>query len=99
MEHNYSPKWKKRGDRTGLIRNALLKSMGYTDQDIEKPIKIAVMGCVVNGVGEGKDADVGIAGGKDKCVIFRDGEVVKTVMPQNAEEELLKEVEEWLKKN
>lgn len=38
MEHNYSEKWKKRGDRTGLIRNALLKSMGYTDEDIEKPI-------------------------------------------------------------
>ena len=38
MEHNYSTKWKKRGDRTGLIRNALLKSMGYTDKDIEKPI-------------------------------------------------------------
>lgn len=38
MEHNYSEKWKKRGDRTGLIRNALLKSMGYTDADIEKPI-------------------------------------------------------------
>ncbi len=38
MEHNYSPAWKKRGDRTGLIRNALLKSMGYTDKDIEKPI-------------------------------------------------------------
>lgn len=38
MEHNYSEKWKKRGDRTGLIRNALLKSMGYTDSDIEKPI-------------------------------------------------------------
>jgi len=38
MEHNYSPQWKKRGDRTGLIRNALLKSMGYTDKDIEKPI-------------------------------------------------------------
>ncbi len=38
MEHNYSEKWKKRGDRTGLLRNALLKSMGYTDKDIEKPI-------------------------------------------------------------
>ncbi len=38
MENNYSPQWKKRGDRTGLIRNALLKSMGYTDKDIEKPI-------------------------------------------------------------
>ena len=37
MENNYSDKWKKRGDRTGLIRNALLKSMGYTDADIEKP--------------------------------------------------------------
>ena len=38
MENNYSANWKKRGDRTGLIRNALLKSMGYTDDDIEKPI-------------------------------------------------------------
>lgn len=38
MNNNYSPEWKKRGDRTGLIRNALLKSMGYTDADIEKPI-------------------------------------------------------------
>ncbi len=38
MENNYSSCWKKRGDRTGLIRNALLKSMGYTDADIEKPI-------------------------------------------------------------
>ncbi|MDY3928094.1 MAG: dihydroxy-acid dehydratase [Clostridia bacterium] len=38
MENNNSYCWKKRGDRTGLIRNALLKSMGYTDADIEKPI-------------------------------------------------------------
>ena len=38
MQNNYSPEWKKRGDRTGLLRNALLKSMGYTDRDIEKPI-------------------------------------------------------------
>ena len=38
IKNNYSPEWKKRGDRNGLIRNALLKSMGYTDKDIEKPI-------------------------------------------------------------
>ncbi len=38
MKNNTSPEWKKRGDRTGLLRNALLKSMGYTDKDIEKPI-------------------------------------------------------------
>lgn len=38
MDNNYSAKWKKRGDRTGMLRNALLKSMGYTNADIEKPI-------------------------------------------------------------
>lgn len=38
MENNYSPKWKKRGSRQALLRNALLKAMGYTDKDIEKPI-------------------------------------------------------------
>lgn len=38
MENNYSAKWKKRGTRQALLRNALLKSMGYTDKDIEKPI-------------------------------------------------------------
>ena len=38
MENNNSATWKKRGTRQGLLRNALLKAMGYTDQDIEKPI-------------------------------------------------------------
>ena len=55
-------------------------------QKLTKPIKVAVMGCVVNGPGEAKDADVGIAGGKGKGIIFRKGKVVKTV----AEDELLK---------
>ena len=38
MNNNTSPVWKKRGTRQGLLRNALLKAMGYTDLDIEKPI-------------------------------------------------------------
>ena len=38
MENNSSEKWKKRGTRQGLLRNALLKTMGYTDEDIEKPL-------------------------------------------------------------
>ena len=46
---------------------------------IRKPLKIAVMGCVVNGPGEARDCDVGIAGGKGKCVLFRRGEPVGTV--------------------
>ncbi|KPJ54740.1 MAG: 4-hydroxy-3-methylbut-2-en-1-yl diphosphate synthase [Dehalococcoidia bacterium DG_18] len=46
---------------------------------LEKPIKVAVMGCVVNGPGEARDADVGIACGKGRGVIFRKGEQVRTV--------------------
>ena len=46
---------------------------------ISKPIKVAVMGCVVNGPGEAKDADVGIACGKDRGIIFKKGEKLRTV--------------------
>lgn len=48
-------------------------------QKLGKPITVAVMGCVVNGPGEAKMADLGIAGGKGRGVIFRKGEIVKTV--------------------
>ena len=48
-------------------------------QRLGKPITVAVMGCIVNGPGEARQADVGIAGGKGKGVIFRRGEVVRTV--------------------
>ena len=40
-------------------------------ENIDKPIKVAVMGCVVNGPGEAKEADIGIAGGKESAVIFK----------------------------
>jgi len=46
---------------------------------INRPLSVAVMGCVVNGPGEAKEADYGIAGGKDKGIIFRKGEVVATI--------------------
>ncbi|MEE8347785.1 MAG: flavodoxin-dependent (E)-4-hydroxy-3-methylbut-2-enyl-diphosphate synthase, partial [Dehalococcoidia bacterium] len=48
-------------------------------QKLGKPITVAVMGCVVNGPGEARDADIGIAGGKGKGAIFRKGEVVRVV--------------------
>ena len=48
-------------------------------QRLGKPITVAVMGCVVNGPGEARQADVGIAGGKERGVIFRKGQVVRTV--------------------
>jgi (E)-4-hydroxy-3-methylbut-2-enyl-diphosphate synthase len=48
-------------------------------REVGKPLTVAVMGCVVNGPGEARQADVGIAGGKGKGVIFRRGEIVRTV--------------------
>ena len=46
---------------------------------IKQPMKVAVMGCVVNGPGEAMDADLGIAGGKGRAVIFRHGKILQTV--------------------
>jgi (E)-4-hydroxy-3-methylbut-2-enyl-diphosphate synthase len=60
---------------------------------INKPIKVAVMGCVVNGPGEAKDADVGIACGKGKGVIFKKGQKVTTVEKKDFLVALMKEVE------
>lgn len=63
--------------------------------NIKKPLKIAVMGCVVNGPGEARDCDIGIAGSKDYCVIFKKGEVVKKVPFEDAEKEFIKELKEF----
>lgn len=59
--------------------------------------KIAVMGCIVNGPGEAKDADLGIAGGKGSCLIFKKGEPYKKVDASHAEEEFFNELKELLK--
>ncbi len=60
---------------------------------IDRPIKVAVMGCVVNGPGEAKDADVGIACGKGKGVIFKKGVKVAVVAENHFLEALMREVE------
>jgi len=52
------------------------------------PLKVAVMGCVVNGPGEAKEADLGLAGGKNSAVIFVNGEVVKKVKAKDAYKEI-----------
>ena len=52
--------------------------------DETAPIKVAVMGCVVNGPGEAREADIGLAGGRDKGIIFRKGEVIRSVRGQDA---------------
>ncbi len=62
-------------------------------KDLNKNIKIAVMGCVVNGIGEGKEADIGIAGGDGCAVLFKHGEIVRKISEDEIIHELLKEIE------
>lgn len=61
-------------------------------EKIDEPIRVAVMGCVVNGPGEARDADVGIASGNGKGVIFRKGKIVKTVLEEDMLDELTREI-------
>jgi (E)-4-hydroxy-3-methylbut-2-enyl-diphosphate synthase len=60
---------------------------------IKKNIKVAVMGCVVNGPGEARRADIGIAGGNGQGLIFRKGEIIKKVREEELVEELIAEIE------
>ncbi len=71
---------------------ALAEAVDKCLEKTTKPIKVAVMGCVVNGPGEARDADVGIAGGKGKGAIFRKGRVVKTAAEENLLEALISEI-------
>src|SRR5205809_5851442 len=66
---------------------------------VQTPIQVAVMGCVVNGPGESRDADVGLAGGRGKGVIYRKGQVVKTVPEDQFLDAVLKEVASLLPEN
>ena len=64
---------------------------------IKEPIQVAVMGCVVNGPGEARDADVGIAGGKGEGLVFRRGKVIRKVPENQLVSELFKEIDAILK--
>ena len=61
-------------------------------RQIKSPIKVAVMGCEVNGPGEAKDADVGIAAGNGRAIIFRKGEKLRVVKEEEMLEALTQEV-------
>lgn len=62
-------------------------------ESVNKNIKVAVMGCAVNGPGEAREADIGIAGGKGEGLIFKKGIIVKKVKEEDLIEELMKEIE------
>lgn len=65
-------------------------------KSIKEPIKVAVMGCVVNGPGEAREADFGIAGGKGHGILFRKGQVIKTLMEEELVDALFAEIDQYL---
>lgn len=64
---------------------------------IKVPLKVTVLGCIVNGPGEAKEADIGIAGGNGKGVIIKKGEIIRTCKEEELEDELMKEVEKLVR--
>lgn len=78
--------------RTEYNMEDIIKKLEPIILNYPKPVKIAIMGCIVNGIGEGKECDLGIAGGKNKAVIFRKGQIIKTVTEENLVEEFIQEL-------
>ena len=72
------------------IANMVEKELG----GIDKPIKVAVMGCAVNGPGEAGDADIGVAGGDGCAILFKKGKIIKKIPEDEILETLLREIEE-----
>jgi (E)-4-hydroxy-3-methylbut-2-enyl-diphosphate synthase len=76
----------------------LTRLVGMVERGVEKistPLTVAIMGCVVNGPGEAKEADIGIAGGKGAGVLFKKGKVVRKLREKDFVPVLLKEIYEW----
>lgn len=78
--------------RTKIDLISLAKKVEDATKDIDKNITVAVMGCVVNGIGEAGEADIGIAGGNGCAVLFKNGEKLYNVKEENALDALLEEI-------
>ena len=79
--------------RTKIDLISLAKKVEDATRNIDKDITVAVMGCVVNGIGEAGEADIGIAGGNGCAVLFKNGEKMYKVEEENALKALLDEIE------
>ena len=79
--------------RTSIDLPAIAEQVEKKLAGIKDPLDVAVMGCVVNGPGEARGADVGIAGGNGEGLIFRKGEIIRKVPEDKLVEELFKEID------
>ena len=82
--------------RTAIDLPAIAAEVEKRLGEIKEPITVAVMGCVVNGPGEAREADVGIAGGKGEGLVFRKGEILRKVPETELVSELFKEIDALL---
>ena len=79
--------------RTRIDLVGLAKQVEEKLRDVPKPIKVAVMGCVVNGPGEAREADIGIAGGDGEGLLFKKGQILRKVPEDQLLTELMKEID------
>ncbi|MGA2623568.1 MAG: flavodoxin-dependent (E)-4-hydroxy-3-methylbut-2-enyl-diphosphate synthase [Bacteroidota bacterium] len=73
----------------------IMKQLEEKLEGVKKPVKIAVLGCVVNGPGEASEADIGIAAGKGVAILYRKGEVIKRVKEEDIVKTVLEEVDKF----
>lgn len=84
--------------RTEIDVEGLANKVEMMCAGIGKPLTISILGCPLNGIGEGENSDLGIAGGKEKSVILKDGKILKTVNSADLMEEFDKLLQEVLSK-
>lgn len=79
-------------DLMKLVREAELR---IGNIDLRRPVKVAILGCVVNGPGEASEADIGIAGGRGKGMLYKDGRLLRSFKESQLVDELVKELEKF----
>jgi (E)-4-hydroxy-3-methylbut-2-enyl-diphosphate synthase len=85
--------------RLAIDLEAIIAKLETRLEGRKTPVKISVLGCVVNGPGEAKEADIGIAAGDGKGMIFRNGEKVRQVLEHEMVDALMEEIDRWEKEN
>jgi len=78
--------------RCNINLKGLVSKVESRLKNIDRPITVAVMGCVVNGPGEAREADVGIAGGKGRGILFKQGKIIKQAKEEELLDALMKEI-------
>jgi len=82
--------------RTHIQVEEIAREVQRAVRGVTKPLTVAVMGCIVNGPGEAREADLGIAGGEEYGLLFRKGQIIKKIPSEGLKDALLDAVKEWV---